>query len=283
MQLKSEQGLLYIVATPIGNLQDICFRAIDILAEVDKIAVEDTRHSKKLLHHYNIDTKCISLHEHNERQITFDLIESLKNGSSIALISDAGTPLMSDPGYFLVKTARYEGIEIRAIPGPCALIAALSVAGLSTDRFCFEGFLPAKTSARKSRLEALLGEARTLIFYESPHRIMAMLEDFEAIFGTNRNIVLAKELTKLHETVKSGYITDLLEWLREDPARQKGEMVVLVEGAESSHLTDNNESKRLLTILLNELPLKQAVKLAAQYLDSNKNELYAMALTLKKG
>jgi len=283
MQLKSEQGLLYIVATPIGNLQDICFRAIDILAEVDKIAVEDTRHSKKLLHHYNIDTKCISLHEHNERQITFDLIESLKNGSSIALISDAGTPLMSDPGYFLVKTARYEGIEIRAIPGPCALIAALSVAGLSTDRFCFEGFLPAKTSARKSRLEALLGEARTLIFYESPHRIMAMLEDFEAVFGTNRNIVLAKELTKLHETVKSGYITDLLEWLREDPARQKGEMVVLVEGAESSHLTDNNESKRLLTILLNELPLKQAVKLAAQYLDSNKNELYAMALTLKKG
>ena len=281
MQLKSEQGLLYIVATPIGNLQDICFRAIDILAEVDKIAVEDTRHSKKLLHHYNIDTKCISLHEHNERQITFDLIESLKNGSSIALISDAGTPLMSDPGYFLVKTARYEGIEIRAIPGPCALIAALSVAGLSTDRFCFEGFLPAKTSARKSRLEALLGEARTLIFYESPHRIMAMLEDFEAVFGTNRNIVLVKELTKLHETVKSGYITDLLEWLREDPARQKGEMVVLVEGAESSHLTDNNESKRLLTILLNELPLKQAVKLAAQYLDSNKNELYAMALTLK--
>jgi len=281
MQINSEQGILYIVATPIGNLQDISFRAIDILAEVDEIAVEDTRHSKKLLRHFNINTKCISLHEHNERQITLDLLKKLKNGSSIALISDAGTPLMSDPGYFLVKTANNEGVDVRTIPGPCALIAALSVSGLSTDRFCFEGFLPAKSSARMRRLEGLVEEARTLVFYESPHRIMAMLEDFQKIFGLNRNIILAKELTKIHEVVKSGKIVPLLEWLREDPARQKGEMVVLVEGAEPDHLAGNDDAKRLLTILLKELPLKQAVKLAAQFLDTNKNELYTMALTIK--
>ncbi len=281
MQINSKQGLLYVVATPIGNLQDISFRAIDILAEVDKIAVEDTRHSKKLLHHFNINTKCISLHEHNERQISFDLIEELKNGSSIALISDAGTPLMSDPGYFFVKTARSEGIEVRAIPGSCALIAALSVAGLATDRFCFEGFLPAKSSARKRRLQDLLTEVRTLIFYESPHRIMSMLEDFKAVFGSNRNIVLAKELTKLHETVKSGNVIALLEWLEADPGHHKGEMVVLIEGAEPKPLTGNDESERLLEILLKELPLKQSVKLAAQYLDATKNELYSIALTLK--
>lgn len=281
MQINSEQGILYIVATPIGNLQDISFRAIDILAEVDEIAVEDTRHSKKLLRHFNINTKCISLHEHNERQITLDLLKKLKNGSSIALISDAGTPLMSDPGYFLVKTANNEGVDVRTIPGPCALIAALSVSGLPTDRFCFEGFLPAKSSARVRRLEGLVGEARTLVFYESPHRIMAMLEDFQKIFGLNRNIVLAKELTKIHEVVKSSEIVPLLEWLREDPARQKGEMVVLVEGAKPAHLAGNDDAKRLLTILLKELPLKQAVKLASQFLDTNKNELYTMALTIK--
>jgi len=281
MQINSEQGLLYIVATPIGNLQDISFRAIDILAEVDEIAVEDTRHSKKLLRHYNINTKCISLHEHNERQITVDLIKKLKNGSSIALITDAGTPLMSDPGYFLVKMANNEGIDVRTIPGPCALIAALSISGLSTDRFCFEGFLPAKSSARTQRLQALVGETRTLIFYESPHRIIAMLEDFQKIFGLNRNIVLTKELTKIHETVKSGGVVILLDWLRADPARQKGEMVVLVEGAEPDQLADNDDANRLLKILLKELPLKQAVKMSAQFLDTNKNELYAMALTIK--
>ena len=229
MESLSNQGALYVVATPIGNLQDISFRALEILKNVDVIAVEDSRHSKKLLRHYNIGTKCISLHEHNEREITSELIEKLFSGTDIALVSDAGTPLVSDPGYYLIKTARQANVTIIPIPGACALIAALSVSGLPTNRFCFEGFLPAKSHARQQRLSDLAQETRTLVFYESPHRILDTVHDMETVFGSTRSIVLAKELTKIHETVFKGSVAALREWLLHDPVRQKGEIVMVMK------------------------------------------------------
>lgn len=276
-------GTLYIVATPIGNLEDMTPRARQVLAAVDLVAAEDTRHSGKLLKAFGIDTPLLSLHDHNEVERTPQLLERLRAGQSVALISDAGTPLISDPGFNLVRAAREAGIAISPIPGASALIAALSVAGLPTDRFAFEGFLPAKAAARRARLSELADETRTLVFYESVHRLAEALEDMAAGFGPGRHAVVARELTKLHETVFDGALATLAQTVAEDANQQKGEVVVLIAGREQS----GGEkiaigADKVLEILLAELPVKQAAALAAKITGGKKNELYQRALERKK-
>ena len=278
-----EKGSLYIVATPIGNMGDITERALSTLAKVDAIAVEDTRRSGQLLRYFDISTPMIAVHEHNERQICASLLERIEKGESIALISDAGTPLLSDPGYFLVNQAREKHISVIPIPGVSALITALSAAGLPTDRFIFEGFLPAKSAARRQRLEKLNEENRTLIFYEAPHRIVAMLHDCHAVFGGTRKVVLARELTKTFETIHGDELDALIPWVESDENQQKGEFVVLVQGAEAREETAiDAESERILLILLKELPVKQAAGLAANITGLKKNALYQHALSIKE-
>jgi len=275
-------GSLYVVATPIGNLQDMSPRAIDTLKSVDYIAAEDTRHSAVLLQHFLIQTPMIALHEHNERERAVKLLDYLKEGKSIALISDAGTPLINDPGFFLVREARKMGIRIVPIPGPSALIAALSVSGLPTDTFCYEGFLPAKSKSRLQQLQLLQYEKRTMIFYEAPHRVLESLQDMLQIWGPEREVVIARELTKMYETVYSTTLAELIEWVKKDENQQRGEIVLMVKGAE---ITPTEESgiptDHLLKILLAELPLKQAVELAAKISNKRKNDLYQRALQLK--
>jgi len=273
-------GTLYIVATPIGNLQDMSLRAVETLKKVDVIAVEDTRHSAPLLQHFAVTTPTLALHDHNERDRAALLLKRLQKGESIALISDAGTPLISDPGYHLVSEAKNAGITVVPIPGACAAIAALSAAGLPTDRFVFEGFLPVKTAARTARLKELDSEARTLIFYEAPHRIMDVLQDMQAVFGDARRVVVARELTKMFETIRSGTLAEIVAWANADKNQQRGEIVILVEGAEKTAATDP-DVQRVLTILLEALPLKQAVELAAKITNQRKNELYQQALKQK--
>lgn len=274
-------GALYVVATPIGNLGDFSARAIEVLGQVARIAAEDTRHSAPLLHRHGIATPLLSLHEHNERARVAQLIEELRGGAAIGLISDAGTPLISDPGFHLVRAARASGIRIIPIPGACALITALSAAGLPTDRFVFEGFLPAKSAARRAHLEALRTETRTLAFYESSHRIVETLEDMAAIFGASRPAVLARELTKTFETIRDGSLAELQEFVTGDANQQKGEFVVLVQGAEDEP-QDQAEATRVLSILLEALPVKQAAALAERITGVKKNELYKLALTLRQ-
>jgi 16S rRNA (cytidine1402-2'-O)-methyltransferase len=273
-------GILYIVATPIGNLDDLTPRALQVLGAVDLIVAEDTRHSKKLLQHFNIQTPLRSLHEHNERARIGELLDLLHKGSQIAVISDAGTPLIRDPGYHLVRAAHEKGMQVIPIPGACAVIAALSAAGLPADRFVFEGFLPAQRGARLSRLRELVTETRTLVFYETPHRITAMLQDLSSVFGENRHAVLAKELTKIFETIQGAPLGELVKWLQQDENRSRGEFVVLVAGAAASPIPQAAalSPEQLLTILLAELPLKQAVKIAAQITGLKKNYLYTLAL-----
>lgn len=275
----NNQGTLYIVATPIGNIQDISLRAIETLKSVDCIAAEDTRHSLPLLQHYSISTPVFSLHEHNERERAQKLLERLQRGDSVALISDAGTPLISDPGFFLVREARALGIQIVPIPGACAAITALSVAGLPTDRFVFEGFLPVKTKGRVDRLKGLLQESRTMIFYEAPHRILDLLQDMKQVFGETRTVVIARELTKLFETIHSGTLSEILDWATNDANQQRGEFVVLVAGA--TEFVSNATTREVLTLLLENLPLKQAVEVASKITGERKNELYELALQLK--
>jgi 16S rRNA (cytidine1402-2'-O)-methyltransferase len=278
----NHSGTLYIVATPIGNLKDISLRAIEILQTVHCIAAEDTRHSKHLLQHLAITTPLISLHEHNEEARASQLISRLIQGESIALISDAGTPLISDPGAILVKKIKDAGISVVPIPGACALIAALSAAGLPTDRFIFEGFLSAKPPLRAERLTALQSESRTLIFYEAPHRILASLQAMQEIFGRDRKIVLARELTKLFETIRSGTIEEIIHWMTQDKNQQRGEITVLVAGAKIIPTTEHLiSSDKILMTLLETLPLKQAVDLAAKITHEKKNDLYERALQLK--
>ncbi len=279
MNINDCPGVLYIVATPIGNLNDISLRAIEILKTVDTIAVEDTRHSGALLQQYAIKTPMISLHDHNERERAAILLEKLQKGESLALISDAGTPLISDPGYFLVREARRLGIKVSPIPGACAAIAALSAAGLPTDRFVFEGFLPAKSKSRIDRLNEMLSESRTLVFYEAPHRILDTLKDMQAVFGTNRIATVARELTKYYETLKTGSLEELISWVSQDSNQQRGEIVLMVEGTLSSQI--KLPALDILTLLMNDLPLKKAVELAAKLTGQRKNELYELALTLR--
>lgn len=277
----SQPGVLYVVATPIGNLADISARAREVLAAVDVVAAEDTRHSGTLLSHLGIKTPLISLHDHNEAERAPVLVARLQAGESVALISDAGTPLISDPGFDLVRAARAAGISVTPVPGASALVAALSVSGLPTDRFVFEGFLPAKQSARRERLAALDQESRTLVFYESVHRLQESLEDMAAAFGPERRAVLARELTKLHEGVRDASLKELVAWAGSDPAAGKGEVVVMVAGAEAAATEAlDAEAERVLKLLLAELPVKQAAALAAGITGLNKNPLYQRALEL---
>ncbi len=273
-----EAGILYVVATPIGNLGDMTSRAVEVLQQVDRIAAEDTRHSAGLMRHFAITTPMLSLHEHNERQKVAALLQRLTSGENIALISDAGTPLISDPGYVLVGEAQRAGIRVVPVPGASALIAALSVSGLPTDRFSFEGFLPAKGGARRKLLESLRQERRTLTFYESPHRILDSLTDMVAVFGEARQAVVARELTKTFETVRHDSLGSLLEWVAGDSNQQKGEFVLLVHGNEDSAEGIDPEACRIAGLLADELPLKQAAALAAQISGEKKNALYKFLL-----
>ncbi len=277
------EGVLYVVATPIGNLQDITARALDTLKRVSRIAAEDTRHSRKLLGHYGIDTPLIALHEHNEREVTETLLKMLQSGADLALISDAGTPLISDPGFYLVRAVRQAGMEIVPIPGPSACIAALSVSGLPTDRFVFEGFLPSRQHARRQRLEALRSEHRTLVFYESTHRIADCLADMVEILGAGRAAVIARELTKTFETIKAGSLSDLVAWLLGDSHQQRGECVIMVHGEQpAADVAMDPKVEYVIELLMQELPLKQAAALASKITGAAKNRCYERCLELKK-
>ena len=274
--MTQQAGKLWVVATPIGNLDDLSPRARNVLAQVDLVAAEDTRHSAALLQHCGIGTRCIALHEHNEREVSAGLVERLLGGASIALISDAGTPLVSDPGFRLVRAAREAGIVVSPVPGACAAIAALSVAGLPSDRFVFEGFLPAKSAARRAQLQALLSETRTLIFYEASHRIAETLEDIAAVFGSERRAVVARELTKLFETVLDGTVADLAQRVASDANQQRGEFVILVAGAgEDAAGARLVEGRRVFELLRKELPPGRAAKLAAEISGAPRNALYS--------
>ena len=275
-------GKLFIVATPIGNLSDISQRAIEVLQQVDVIVAEDTRHSHKLLQSLAIQKPLMTLHAHNEQHQSNALIEKLQQGQQIAVISDAGTPLISDPGMPLVRLARQQGITVIPIPGACAAITALSAAGLPCDKFYFAGFLPAKTQARRNALEHYQQSNYTVIFYEAPHRILESMQDMLWCFEPSREVVIAKELTKTFEKFFSGTISAALTWLTADPNNQRGEFVVLLAACiPSASITLDPELKRILTVLLPELPLKQAVKLAAELSGVNKNKVYELALELK--
>ncbi|WED42936.1 16S rRNA (cytidine(1402)-2'-O)-methyltransferase [Legionella cardiaca] len=273
-------GTLYIVATPIGNREDISQRALNVLNDVDTILAEDTRHSLQLLTALGIQKPLVSLHAHNEAEKSQTIITNLQEGRSFALISDAGTPLISDPGFPLVKLARERGIPVIPIPGPCALITALSAAGVPCDSFTFVGFLPAKQAARQNKLVTLSQSEHTVVFYESTHRIQECIADIIAIYGADYEFVLAKELTKAFERFVSGSGLTITAWLQEDSNHCRGEFVLILppRPLESTQPQD----KAILTLLLAELPLKQAVKLATLLTKGNKNELYKLALELQK-
>lgn len=269
-----QPGCLWVVATPIGHRDDFSARAIATLREVTVIAAEDTRHSKPLLLHHNIATPLLALHEHNERAVVDAIVRRLRGGESVALISDAGTPLISDPGFRLVRAARAAGIRCAPVPGACAAIAALSVAGLPSDRFVFEGFLPPKSAARRAQLQELAGEPRTLIFYESSHRVAESLADMRAVLGDDREAVLARELTKLFETVIGEPLTQLAERVANDPDQQRGECVILVAGCGEEADAKLAEGQRIFAILREELPPSKAARLAAAISGAPRKALY---------
>jgi 16S rRNA (cytidine1402-2'-O)-methyltransferase len=273
-------GVLYLVATPIGNLGDMTQRAIAVLDQVDFIAAEDTRHSRRLLSHLGIKTKLLAYHEHNEDRITAKLINELETGNSIAVISDAGTPLISDPGYRLVTQAHECDIKVVPVPGVCAAIAALSAAGLATDSFTFEGFPPAKQGTRLHFLEQFAEQRRTMIFYVSCHRIIETLRDMQTVFGADRRVTFARELTKTFETIKRLELSDLINWVEEDENQRKGEIVLVVEG-NVADAAENTQLDHYLSILLAELPVKQTVKLVVKMTGEHKNDVYKRALELK--
>ncbi|MDP1602508.1 MAG: 16S rRNA (cytidine(1402)-2'-O)-methyltransferase [Legionella sp.] len=273
-------GILYIVATPIGNLQDISLRAIDTLKTVDSILAEDTRHSLQLLNALGIQKPLLSLHAHNEQDKSNEIITALQNGQSFALISDAGTPLISDPGFVLVRLARKSGIQVVPIPGACALITALCAAGVPCDSFTFAGFLPAKEQARKLKLLSFKTAENTVIIYESTHRIIDCINDIIDVFGEHYQFVLAKELTKSFEHFMQATGSDIKEWLLAEKSRTKGEFVLIFPV--QPVIETISEDENILSVLLSELPLKQAVKLAQRLTKSSKNDLYAIALQLQK-
>ncbi|MGI8463364.1 16S rRNA (cytidine(1402)-2'-O)-methyltransferase [Pectobacterium punjabense] len=269
---------LYIVPTPIGNLGDITQRALAVLASVDLIAAEDTRHTGLLLQHFAINARLFALHDHNEQQKADVLLAKLQSGQSIALVSDAGTPLINDPGYHLVRRCREAGVRVVPLPGACAAITALSASGLASDRFCYEGFLPAKTKGRKDKLRELEEETRTLIFYESTHRLLDSLQDISEVLGTERYVVLAREITKTWESIHGAPVGELLAWVKEDENRRKGEMVLIVEGHQIDDSALSSEALRTLALLRAELPLKKAAALAAEIHSVKKNALYRYGL-----
>ncbi len=274
------KGALYIVATPIGNLEDLSPRAKAVLKNVDLIVAEDTRHSKPMLNQFGIETKIRAYHDHNERIQTPVLIEQLQAGMSIALISDAGTPLICDPGYHLLLAAHAEKIKVIPVPGPSALISALSVAGFSSEKFVFEGYLPARKTARRQRLQQLKGETRTLVFYEAPHRILASIEDAIICYGDERQAVIAKEISKRHENIQRGRLSGLLAWLHSDKDLSKGEFVVVIQGDKTSQF-DTQEASRILKILLADHSVKQAARLTGEIMQGNRNDIYKLAMDLK--
>ena len=274
-------GILFIVATPIGNLDDITFRAVEVLKSVDTVLAEDTRHSKKLLLHLDISKPILAFHKHNEREKTKAIISEIHSGKSIALISDAGTPLISDPGYFLVAQAKKEGLKVVPIPGPSALITALSASGLASNSFTFLGFLPSKQTARVKLLKSLVGRTETSIFYESPKRILATLTDMHSIYGDSREVCLAKELTKVFETIQTDSIPNLIDYLTIDQNHQKGEFVILISATDKINIAEaETQLNSLLPILCAELGASKAAKLAAKITGIDKKQCYKRALDL---
>ena len=267
-------GTLYVVATPIGNLNDITPRALETLRNVQGVAAEDTRHTRALLTHFGIEQNLVALHQHNEEASAAQVVAKLLAGESWALVSDAGTPLMSDPGYRVVKAAQDNNIKVSPIPGACAAIAALSVAGLATDRFSFEGFLPAKNKARRDRLSQLVSETGTLVFYEAAHRIEESLDDMVNVFGASRRASIARELTKLFETVKTATLAELLEFVQADPNQRKGEFVVMIEGAGDDADAVLREGERVYAVLKEHLPPSTAAKVAAELTGAPRKSLY---------
>ena len=274
-------GILFIVATPIGNLDDITFRAVQVLKSVDIVLAEDTRHSKKLLLHLDISKPIRAFHEHNEREKTKAIIGEIYSGKSIALISDAGTPLISDPGYYLVAQAKKEGLKVVPIPGPSALITALSASGLASDSFTFLGFLPSKQTARVKLLKSLVGRTETSIFYESPKRILATLTDMHSIYGDSREVCLAKELTKVFETIQTDSIPNLIKYLTVEQSHQKGEFVILISATDKIDVAEaETQLDSLLPILCAEMGASKAAKLAAKITGIEKKQCYKRAIDL---
>ncbi|MCB1644231.1 MAG: 16S rRNA (cytidine(1402)-2'-O)-methyltransferase [Pseudomonadales bacterium] len=274
---------LYVVATPIGHRDDITLRALQILRQVDTVAAEDTRHTRALLDHHGISARLVSYREHNEERASAELIARLQAGESFALVSDAGTPLISDPGYRLVREARLAGIDVVPVPGANAAITALSVAGLATDRFCFEGFLAARGPARRKQLMLVRDETRTLVFYEAPHRIVDLMADMVSVFGEAREVVIGRELTKKFEQLWSGSAAAAVAALAGEEIPVRGEFVVLVAGALPADSTaDETEQFRVLSLLLPELPPKKAAELTASITGGNKKDLYAQAVAIKQ-
>jgi len=282
MFVSIEKGVLYVVAMPIGNRKDISLRAIDVLREAQLIAAEDTRHSGPLLKQLGIDTPMLALHEHNERGLVDSLVERLREGGNLALISDAGTPLISDPGFALVRECHRQGIRVSPIPGASAVTCALSAAGLPTDRFSFEGFPPRTRTARRERFKSLAAETGTLVFYESGHRIQHCVSDLVACFGGERPVVMARELTKLYETILFCTLNELCDRLEDEPVQRKGEFVILIGGEVKGTRDLSAESERVLRILQDELPLKQACSIAARITGEKRNLLYRLALDRQK-
>lgn len=281
--MSTATATLYVVATPIGNRDDITLRAIDVLRGVDRIAAEDTRHTRHLLAHHGIERPMLALHEHNEDEAAARVVALLQQGESLALVSDAGTPLISDPGFPLVRLCRQAGIEVVPVPGPSALIAALSASGLPTDRFRFEGFLPRRQAARIALLETLRRETATLAFYESSHRIVESLGDLVEVMGDARPACMARELTKSYETIRTAPLGELLAWVEADENQRKGEFVLLIGGAPPDPEGVRPGLDELLRVLLDDLPLKQAVRLTARITGENKNRVYERALQLSGG
>lgn len=279
--MTEESPALYVVPTPIGNLGDMTLRAIEILRQVPWVAAEDTRHSGPLLKHYGSDARLMPAHEHNEEAAAQQVIARLDGGESVALLSDAGTPAISDPGARLVARVRAAGFRVVPLPGACAAISALSASGLPAPHFLFYGFLPARTAQRETTLRGLSALPHTLVFYEAPHRILETVESLAAVFGPDRTLVMARELTKLFETIHSGLLGDAYDWLTADANRQRGEFVLLVSGAQEA--ADDSESARVLKLLLGEgLPVKQAAKLAHAITGAKKNAMYEMALAFQQ-
>ena len=280
--MSTEHGKLYVVATPIGNLDDVSPRAGRVLAQASVIAAEDTRHSARLLQHLGISTALVACHDHNERVVVDVLIARLLRGDDVALISDAGTPLLNDPGYLLVSQAHARGIEVVSIPGPSAITAALSICGLPVNRFAFEGYLPEKSAARRTLLQQLAHEARTLVFFETPHRIERALRDLVTIFGSERRATIAREMTKRFETVRRDTLASLLAWVRAGAERQRGEFVIVVEGSVAAPGPDDAGLQRMLDVLLKRLSVKDAAAVAADLTGRNRNELYRLALKINR-
>lgn len=281
ISLSIERPALYVVATPIGNLGDISYRAVKLLAQMDMLLVEDTRMTQRLLQHYSITARLVALHEHNEADVLGDILSNLVSERlAVALLSDAGTPLIADPGFRLVRAAHAEKVPVLAVPGPCAAIAALSIAGLPSDRFVFEGFLPPRKAARLRRLRLLRTEHRTLIFYEAPHRILASIDDMHSEFGSEREMAVAREITKLHETLYRGSLGSVAAAMRSDGNAARGEIVIALSGAsdeESTTPDDEHKARQMIELLCRQMPKADAIKLVAEWTGLKRNRVYRLA------